>query len=210
MYKRRLLNGDVANLSIGQGDTQISPLQMAQAMGVVGNGGTFFQTRLVQQVQSIDDQVVTAYNVRARSQVQIDKHVLAALKLGMKQVVSSRSGTAARAAVPGIDVAGKTGTAQWGPKNNERTAAWFAGFAPAENPKYAFAAVYEGDANNNDVHGGTQAAPLVGRVLKELFKSEEKGKTKKKKKKRADPEEGQDDEDGTPVRRAEAVDPDEF
>ena len=210
VYKRRLLNGDVANLSIGQGDTQISPLQMAQAMGVVGNGGTFFQTRLVQQVQSIDDQVVTAYNVRARSQVQIDKHVLAALKLGMKQVVSSRSGTAARAAVPGIDVAGKTGTAQWGPKNNERTAAWFAGFAPAENPKYAFAAVYEGDANNDDVHGGTQAAPLVGRVLKELFKSEEKGKTKKKKKKRADPEEGQDDEDGTPVRRAEAVDPDEF
>ncbi|MES2570996.1 MAG: penicillin-binding transpeptidase domain-containing protein, partial [Verrucomicrobiota bacterium] len=59
-YKRRLLNGDVANLSIGQGDTLVSPLQMAQAMGVVGNGGTFYQTRLVKQVQSIDDQVVTA------------------------------------------------------------------------------------------------------------------------------------------------------
>jgi penicillin-binding protein 2 len=61
-----------------------------------------------------------------------------------------------------VHVAGKTGTAQWGPKNNERTAAWFAGFVPAEKPKYAFAVLYEGEAKSDDVHGGTQAAPIVG------------------------------------------------
>ena len=66
VYKRHLYNGDVANLSIGQGDTLITPLQMAQAMAAVGNGGTLYQTRLVKQVQSIDGQIVTAYNVRAR------------------------------------------------------------------------------------------------------------------------------------------------
>src|SRR5882762_9312906 len=64
-HGRKLLNGDIANLSIGQGDTQVTPLQMAQAMAIVANGGTFFQARLVQQVQTLDNQIVTAYQVRA-------------------------------------------------------------------------------------------------------------------------------------------------
>jgi penicillin-binding protein 2 len=180
VHKRRLLNGDVANLSIGQGDTLISPLQMAQAMGALGNGGKLYQTRLVQQVQSIDGQIITAYNVRLRHEIMIDENVMEAVRDGMVKVVSGRAGTAGRASVPNVEVAGKTGTAQWGPKNNERTAAWFAGFAPAEEPKYAFAAVYEGDAQNDDVHGGTQAAPIVGRVLKDLFKDAPKQSKKKK------------------------------
>lgn len=214
-YKRRLLHGDVANLSIGQGDTLISPLQMAQAMAVIGNGGTLYQTRLVQQVQSIDNQIVTAYDVRARAQVEIDKEVMGELRRGMIQVVESRMGTAHRAAVPNIAVAGKTGTAQWGPKNNERTAAWFAGFAPAEKPRYAFAVLYEGDANNDDVHGGTQAAPIIGRVLKELFKDEPKEKARKKKKPQPAPQQQREgpmltpfeDDGNVPVRRTEPVRP---
>ena len=207
-YKRRLLNGDVANLSIGQGDTLISPLQMAQAMGAIASGGTLYQTRLVQQVQSIDNQIVHAYGVRARAQVDIERNVLAELRRGMVQVVESRAGTAHRAAVPGVKVAGKTGTAQWGPKNNERTAAWFAGFAPVDKPKYAFAALYEGDAKNDDVHGGTQAAPLIGKVLRDLFKEEPKEKEKKRKKRRGEPAD-EETVDGVPVRRAEPVRPDE-
>jgi penicillin-binding protein 2 len=202
-HNRRIMPGDVANLSIGQGDTLISPLQMAQAMAVIGNGGTLYQTRLVQQVQSIDGQVVTAYNVRARGQIAIDKEVLKALKQGMTQVVSSRMGTASRAGVPGIKVAGKTGTAQWGSKEKERTAAWFAGFAPADEPRYAFAAVYEGEANNDDVHGGTQAAPLIGKVLKEIFKNEPKDAGKKAKKDDdADAEEAEGAEEERPRRRS--------
>jgi penicillin-binding protein 2 len=180
VYKRHMYNGDVANLSIGQGDTLISPLQMAQAMGAVGNGGTLFQTRLVSQVQSVDGQIVTAYNVRARGQIDINDDTMKELRKAMISVVESRMGTAGKAHVDGVRVAGKTGTAQWGPKNNERTAAWFAGYAPAEKPRYAFAALYEGDANNDDVHGGTFAAPLIGRVLKDLFKDEPKKKKGKK------------------------------
>ncbi|MDB6172825.1 MAG: Peptidoglycan glycosyltransferase [Chthoniobacteraceae bacterium] len=202
-YKRRLLNGDVANLSIGQGDTLVSPLQMAQAMGVVGNGGTFYQTRLVQQVQSIDGQIVTAYDVRVRGQIELDKEVLAELHKAMVQVVESGAGTAHKAQVSGVHVAGKTGTAQWGPKSHERTAAWFAGFAPADKPKYAFAALYESDSAGSDVHGGTVSAPLIGRVLRELFKEEpkeSKGKTRKRRKAVVD-------EEDVPVRRAEPVQP---
>lgn len=203
-YKRRLLNGDVANLSIGQGDTLISPLQMAQAMATVGNGGTLYQTRLVQQVQSIDGQIVTAYDVRARGQIEVDKEVMSEIRKAMIAVVESKMGTAGRAQVDNVHVAGKTGTAQWGPKNKERTAAWFAGFAPAEKPRYAFAALYEGEANNSDVHGGTFAAPLIGNVLREVFKEEPK-ETGKKRKKKAAPEETT--EEGIPVRRAEPVRP---
>ena len=206
-YKRRLLNGDVANLSIGQGDTLITPLQMAQAMAAVANGGTLYQTRLVQQVQSIDNQIVHAYGVRARAQIDIDRTVMSELRRGMVQVVESHAGTAHRAEVPGVHIAGKTGTAQWGPKNNERTAAWFAGFAPADKPKYAFAALYEGDAKLDDVHGGTQAAPLIGKVMRELFKEEPKEKAKKKRKGSSSKDE--ETVDGVPVRRAAPVRPED-
>lgn len=171
-HGRRIQGGDVANLSIGQGDTEVTPLQLAQAMGAVGMNGALHQTRLVQQVQSVDGQIVTAYDVRVKHQVEIDPEVMKNIRKGMVQVVSSRSGTAGKAQVPNVDVAGKTGTAQWGPKNKERTAAWFAGFAPADKPKYAFAVVYEGDAGLADIHGGTVAAPLVGKVLRDLFKDE--------------------------------------
>ncbi|HET6407762.1 MAG TPA: penicillin-binding protein 2, partial [Chthoniobacteraceae bacterium] len=171
-HKRAFMPGDVANLSIGQGDTLVSPLQMAQAMAAIGNGGMLYQTRLVQQVQGLDNQIVNAYSARVRTMIDIDKKVRDTLREAMVQVVASRAGTAGRASVPGIQVAGKTGTAQWGPKNNERTAAWFAGFAPADKPKYAFAALYEGEADNDDVHGGTQAAPLIGKVLREIYKTE--------------------------------------
>jgi len=172
-YGRKLLDGDIANMAIGQGDILISPLQMAQAMATIGNGGTFFQTRLVQQVQSIDDRIVNAYEVRAKDKLLIEPAILENLKRAMVDVVSAGNGTAGRAGVDGVDVAGKTGTAQWGPKRNERTAAWFAGFAPAEAPRYAYAALYEGAPNDGDVHGGTNAAPMIGKLLKELFKEKE-------------------------------------
>ncbi len=200
-HQRRMGSGDVANFSIGQGDVLISPLQMAQAMATVGNGGTLYQTRLVQQVQGIDGQIIHAYDVRARSQIDITKEVMLALRTAMVQVVEGGLGTAHQSQVPNVHVAGKTGTAQWGPKNKERTAAWFAGFAPSEKPKYAFAALYEGDANNNDVHGGTYAAPLIGKVLKELFKDEPKEKSGKKKR----PPVEETTDAGVPVRKAEPV-----
>src|SRR4030095_15029681 len=69
-HGRKILNGDIANMSIGQGDIQVTPLQMAQAMGVIANGGTFYQTRLVQQVQTFDKQIVTAYHGRAQRNIE--------------------------------------------------------------------------------------------------------------------------------------------
>jgi penicillin-binding protein 2 len=190
-HGRKLLNGDIANLSIGQGDTQATPLQMAQAMGIIGNGGTFYQTRLVQQVQTVDKEIVTAFQVREKKTLGASADTMAQLRTGMINAVNAPTGTAHQSSLETVEVAGKTGTAQWGPKNKERTAAWFAGFVPAEKPQYAFAALYEGDVGSN-AHGGSAAAPMIGMILKDIYK--ENGK------KRRTTEPGQ-----PPVRRAEPV-----
>src|SRR5881227_2331714 len=168
-HGRKLLNGDIANMSIGQGDVQVTPLQMAQAMGIVATGGTFYQTRLVQQVQTFDNQLVTAYQMRAKRTLNLSPGTLDQIRTGMIDVVNGTNGTGHEAQLDGVEVAGKTGTAQWGPKNKERTAAWFAGFLPAEEPNYAFAAVYEGDVGSK-VHGGTTAAPMIADIFQEIYK----------------------------------------
>jgi penicillin-binding protein 2 len=169
VHKRTLKGGDVANLSIGQGDILISPLQMAQAMSVIGNGGSLHQTRLVLQVQSIDNKVIAAYPDRIREEITVSPDVRDELRRGLVGVTSDAMGTAHQAAVKGIEVAGKTGTAQWGPTDRQRIAAWFAGFLPADAPKYSFAALYEGEPGVK-TGGGSHAAPIIGKIFKEIYK----------------------------------------
>jgi penicillin-binding protein 2 len=171
-HGRKLLNGDIANLSIGQGDCEVTPLQMAQAMGIVANGGTFYQTRLVQQVQTLDNEIVTAYQVREKRTLNLSPSTIEQLHVAMADVTTAPTGTAHQAALDNVQVAGKTGTAQWGPKSKERTAAWFAGFVPATQPQFAFAALWEGDVGSTQ-HGGTTAAPMIGRIFKEVYKAAE-------------------------------------
>ena len=178
-HGRKLLNGDIANLSIGQGDCEVTPLQMAQAMATVANGGTFYQTRLVQQVQTLDNEIVTAYQKREKRALNVSSSTMEQLHEAMMDVVSSPAGTAHQGGLDNVEVAGKTGTAQWGPKKKERTAAWFAGFLPAKQPAFAFAALYEGDVGA-DVHGGSSAAPMISRVFKEVYKTAANGNSKRK------------------------------
>lgn len=169
-HGRTILRGDVANLSIGQGDLLVTPLQMAQAMGIAGFGGNFSQTRLVRQVQSLDNTVVSAYPPRINSGPVASLPSLAAVREGLLAVV--KQGTGTRASVKKFAVAGKTGSAQWGPTSKKKVAAWFAGFAPAASPRYAFSVVVEGSPGE-DLSGGRAAAPVAGSILKKLFEKEE-------------------------------------
>jgi len=169
VHHRKILQGDVANMSIGQGDILITPLQMAQAMGAIASGGHFHQTRLVKQIQALDNRVVAAYPDRVRDELDLKPQTLDNLQRALVAVTEDGNGTGHRAGVKGIKVAGKTGTAQWGPKEKQRTAAWFTGFAPAENPQFAFCALYEGEPGDNTIHGGSHAAPLIGKVLAEIY-----------------------------------------
>ena len=137
-------------------------------MAIVANGGTFYQTRLVEQVQTVGNEIVAAYSVRAKKTLNASSLVMEQIHTAMVDAVNAPAGTAHQASLDKVSVAGKTGTAQWGPKEKERTAAWFAGFVPAEHPQYAFAALYEGDVGSN-VHGGSSAAPMIGTILRQIY-----------------------------------------
>ncbi|MDQ6940009.1 MAG: penicillin-binding protein 2 [Verrucomicrobiota bacterium] len=194
-HGRKLLNGDIANLSIGQGDCEVTPLQMAQAMAVVANGGRLYQTRLVQQVQTLDNEIVSAYQVREKRALDISPSTMEQLHEAMADVVSAPTGTAHQAGVDNVQVAGKTGTAQWGPKNKERTAAWFAGFVPATQAQFAFAALYEGDVGSTQ-HGGSTAAPMIGQIFKQVYKgAESSGRKRRPAEPAPTPEEDEDNGD---------------
>ena len=91
----------------------------------------------------------------------------------------------------------------------QRTAAWFVGFAPVEKPEYAFAALYEGEAGDNSVHGGTAAAPLVGKVLREIYKTAKPDKTAHKKKHHGDDDDNSPDDGTAPPTSAQGEPQDE-
>jgi penicillin-binding protein 2 len=202
VHNRNILQGDIANMSIGQGDILVTPLQMAAAMGVIAAKGSFHQTRLVKQVQSLDNKVVAAYPDRVRAELNIDEPNLEAVDKGLVMVTSHGTGTGRRAAtVRGVKVAGKTGTAQWGPVNKRRNAAWFAGYAPANHPPlYAFSVVVEGNSGET-VSGGTTAAPLIGNILSKLLKDyKPPEKTKEE-----EPKEEPPDEEAAPAAAEEST-----
>jgi penicillin-binding protein 2 len=119
----------------------------------------------------LDNKVTAAYPARIRSELNIAEENLDDLNKGLVMVTSHGTGTGRRAAtVRGVKVAGKTGTAQWGPVRKRRNAAWFAGYAPANHPPlYAFSAVIEGNPGES-LSGGTYAAPVIGSVLSQLLK----------------------------------------
>jgi len=160
--------GDLANISIGQGSVTTTPLQVARAMAALGTGEYLNQLRLVTQVQDINNTVIRSIPEPTKTRLQVSQENLDTIRRGMVAVVSGSNGTGSRAGISAAQVAGKTGTAQWLPAE-DRNLAWFCGFVPAANPRYAFAAVYEG-APGEKVSGGSKAAPIVHDVLDRIYK----------------------------------------
>ena len=158
--KRRILDGDTANMSIGQGSLLASPLQVAQAMAGIANGGALPKLQLVRQVQDTRGRVVQAAIPQRKNWLGVDEKAVATVQDGMKDVVSGGGGTGQSAQLSYTTLCGKTGTAQWGPPAKNQRLAWFAGFLPRDNPRYAFAVLYEGRPGEK-VSGGRMAAPMV-------------------------------------------------
>lgn len=158
--KRRILNGDTANLSIGQGVLLSSPLQVAQAMAGIANGGALPRLQLIRQIQDSRGRVIKAFVPERKTWLGLDSKAVDIVHHGMSDVVNKGYGTGKSAALSYTSLCGKTGTAQWGPKAKNQRLAWFAGFLPRENPRYAFAVLYEGRPGEK-VSGGRMAAPMV-------------------------------------------------
>jgi len=161
---RPTTDGDTAILAIGQGSLAASPLQVAQGMAGIANGEALLELRLLKQIQDFHGRVIEAPTSRKRNDLSFSKKSIDAVKRGMRNVVHADYGTGKKADLGFSIMCGKTGTAQWIPAKDQRLA-WFAGFFPHDNPRYAFAAVYEG-APGQVVSGGKQAAPMVRRFFK--------------------------------------------
>jgi penicillin-binding protein 2 len=158
--KRRIMDGDTANLSIGQGVLLASPLQVAQAMAGIGNGSALPKLQMVAQIQDTRGRVVKAAVPDRKSWLGVDEKAVEIVQKGMSDVVNAGGGTGQSAGLSYTQLCGKTGTAQWGPKSKNQRLAWFAGFLPRENPRYSFAVLYEGRPGEK-VSGGRMAAPMV-------------------------------------------------
>lgn len=159
-YKRTIKQGDVANSAIGQGPILASPLQVAQSMAGIANDGVLPTLHLIKQIQNNKGVITMASKPQDRDQPAIDAASVKIVKSGMYSVVNERYGTGRRGSISYALLCGKTGTAQWGPPSLNQNLAWFAGYFPHKNPKYAFAVLYEG-APGETVSGGKSAAPMV-------------------------------------------------
>lgn len=149
----------LANAAIGQQSVRVTPLQMAMVAAAVANKGSVMRPYLINQELSSDYQVIKQYAPQKLSQA-VSPEIAHWLNTMMQEVVTTGSGKAA--AIAGIDVAGKTGTAQTGIGNGKDL--WFVGFAPADNPRIAVAVVVE-DPLGVMGTGGATAAPLAQKIL---------------------------------------------
>jgi penicillin-binding protein 2 len=165
---KRWYPGETLPVAIGQGAVTTTPIQIARSLAAVVNGGKVLRPRVVRRVSSSDGRVfeehVDPEVVRDLSSY-VDGSILREVRRGMEGVVADKRGTGHRAALPdiaGIAVGGKTGTSQVGTKDEDH--AWFAGYAPANDPKIVVVALVE-----NGGHGGATAAPLVKQVMGTYF-----------------------------------------
>jgi penicillin-binding protein 2 len=163
----KIIGGELANISIGQGEVLATPLQVCQSMAALADGMNLVQPRLVRQVQDVNEQVVMASEVEVRRRIDLNPEHREAVVKGMVAVVSGSGGTGKAAAIKHAQIAGKTGTAQWKPAQRQNLA-WFTGFLPANNPVYAFAVLYEGRPGES-VSGGRLGAPMVREVFNNIF-----------------------------------------
>jgi len=157
-------DADTMRAAIGQGDVTLTPMQAAMIAAGIGNGGLVMKPYLVSEVRSPDESVLDRADPTALSRA-VTPSVAAQMTTMMEAVVNSGTGQSAR--INGVQVAGKTGTAQHGdPDQHLPPDAWFAAFAPAKNPQVAVAVIVEdGGSLGSEATGGAVAAPIARSVI---------------------------------------------
>jgi penicillin-binding protein 2 len=159
--------GQTANTSVGQGYVLATPLQMAMVVATIANGGTAYQPTLIFQIEQ-PDRTLVRWPAKIRGDLTRDnglsKEQIDIVRKGMFDVVNAPDGTGKKAAVPGVQVAGKTGTAQFWRSGVKDDHVWFLAFAPYDHPKIALAVVVEGGKSGGDV-----AAPIAAEIIQKIL-----------------------------------------
>jgi penicillin-binding protein 2 len=158
--------GETVNMSIGQGALLVTPMQIARFMSAVANGGVLWKPRLVQRIERPDKGVVWGDGGSVNGHVELSPMVWAFLRQALWAVVND-NGTGVAARLPGLDIAGKTGTAQTianSKSSKGQDHAWFAAFAPVKDPEVVVVVLVERGG-----HGGEAAAPIARQIFSTIF-----------------------------------------
>jgi penicillin-binding protein 2 len=164
-------DGDSANICFGQGEMAVTPMQMAVAYAAIANGGTVLWPRLVERIEPQDPasgEAMTNFSTgRVRDHLGVSARNLKMLRDAM--LAETVEGTGQPAQVPGLQICGKTGTAQVMNSRNQEIdrTTWFASFAPYENPRYAVVVMVE-----SGTYGGPTCAPIAHDIYEAILKSE--------------------------------------
>lgn len=157
--------GNTYHFSIGQGDLSVTPLQVANFVAAIANGGKLYKPRIVKEIIDENDNLVRKIEAEIIRENFIDPYNLQVVSEGMRQTVLSGSGR--RLLSLPVSSAGKTGTAQWSSLKDPH--AWYSGFAPYENPEIAFAILVEEGREGSEV-----AVSIAHDILNWYFSEEEK------------------------------------
>ncbi len=177
--------GENLSIAIGQSYDLVTPLQMAVLIAAVGNGGVLYQPQVLKYVKNSDNDILEQRASLITGSLPASEDTLKIVQKGLLNVVQGKKGTAKIVRIKGIEMAGKTGTAQvFSIKEGEevdagnlaynlRDHAWFICYAPAENPIIAVSVLIE-----HGEHGSTGAGPIAKAIVEKYF--ETKGLLKKK------------------------------
>jgi penicillin-binding protein 2 len=160
-----------AFLSIGQGDTMTTPLQMCAMTACIANGGKYFQPRIIRRAINENGQTIIPDQPKLvvdLTQSGIKPTDLELIRKGMWMAVNQPGGTASRVRMPKIEVAAKTGTAQTTDAGQKSNNSWLISFAPYDNPKYAVCVMVQ-----NAGSGGAVCGPLVHLIYRGLFAADD-------------------------------------
>lgn len=159
------VTGDTYNMAIGQGDVLATPLQVVNMTSVVANGGYVYRPHLVHQIVSADGTLTNTLSAQIVRRLPIDSRYFQIVREGMRGAVTH--GTAWKANLDQIEVAAKTGTAEfYGPRINGHlpTHAWFTAFAPYDKPQIALVVLVVGGGEGSEV-----AAPIAADIIRAYF-----------------------------------------
>ncbi|HEY2986341.1 MAG TPA: penicillin-binding protein 2, partial [Candidatus Binatia bacterium] len=174
-YGQPWFPGETPSIAIGQGYVTVTPLQMANMMATVANGGTLYRPWFVRKVESLDGTVIREYEPEEISSITFKEGTLEQVRKALADVVNSGEGTGGAAKSQVTQIAGKTGTAQVAEMRGNtiksenlayliRDHAWFVSYAPADKPEIAVVVIVE-----HGGHGGSAAAPLAKKVIEKYL-----------------------------------------
>jgi penicillin-binding protein 2 len=165
----RWMDGDTANLCIGQGEVLVTPMQMALMTAAVANGGKLLKPRLVMELEDQETKIATEALPPGQTDhdLHVDPHNLQLVREAMRADVEEEGGTGKEAYIPGMGICGKTGTAQIRVHGHLDHVTWFVSFAPFDNPRYAVVVVVESGSS-----GGGTCAPKAKEIYQAIQKKE--------------------------------------